>query len=133
MSDLERRKFQAIVARIRDMGFSGEGYEDFGFDDEDGDDADEEEEPQPRENVGSVERKKKEEDPDEPQVPPEDVPALLEQFVNSLDEPGKHLIFSTLNAALERNQMTSPTPSLQQQTKNKSPPSPKSKDRKSVV
>lgn len=83
-SEWERRRFNGIVQKIRDAGFYGGGYEDPVVDDDDDDD----------ERIEEIEEEEEEVDADE-------LPGLLEQFMNSLDDDGKKLVFSMINTGME--------------------------------
>lgn len=102
VSDYERKKFNGIAARIRELGFSSGTYED-SFNDY-GSDEEEKETDALEGGLGNPQIKsdgRKNEHQDDGEVAQDEVPALLEHFMNEVDDTGKHLIFSTLNAAME--------------------------------
>lgn len=82
-SEWERRRFNGIVQKIRDAGFYGGGYEDPVVEDE-GDDEERIEEIEEQDEVGE-----------------DELPGLLEQFMESLDDDGRKLVFSMINTGME--------------------------------
>lgn len=82
-SEWERRRFNNIVEKIRDAGFYGGSYEDPVLEDRD-----------QEETVEEITEK------DEEGADEEELPELLEQFMDSLDDDGKKLVFSMISKGM---------------------------------